>query len=94
MFLPSIQDYYNSEYGFLTNQDRLAKCTEWARAVGAYYYSDIESASYFTSSYWSRSPTFDVEDGDFADIIMYRFGERLHSFVKTPDGVRPAIKII
>lgn len=58
VFLPSYQDYINSDYGFATSPDstatRYCKTTDWARARGAWY-SDDDSYQY-NGYYWTRSP--------------------------------------
>ena len=57
VFLPSYQDYINSDYGFSTSYDftdvnRYCKTTDWARARGAWC-----SLSYqYNGCYWTRSP--------------------------------------
>ena len=58
VFLPSYQDYLNSDYGFSTStsstSDRYCKTTDWTRARNATYSTD--SPSYYNSYYWTRSP--------------------------------------
>ena len=72
VFLPSYQDYINSNYGFspsidLTNTSntRYCKTTDWARARGAAY--STKSSSYYlfdtlyNGYYWTRSPISDKD---------------------------------
>lgn len=60
VFLPSYKDYINSSYGFSTSTSsstdtRYCKTTDWARARGAYYYTNSDSYLY-NGDYWTRSP--------------------------------------
>ena len=90
VFLPSYQDYINSDYGFSSSTSetasRYCKSTDWARAKGAYH--TASSGWYWTRSPSSSSPNqawFVDNDGclysNFADID----GTYL--------GVRPAVMI-
>lgn len=56
VFLPSYQDYKNSNYGFSIGNTRTCKTTDWARARGAIYdsYSERSGNGY----YWIRSPYY------------------------------------
>ena len=57
VFLPSYQDYMNTNYGFVNDGSssltRKCKTTDWARARGVYYYN---KSNQFYSPYWTRSP--------------------------------------
>ena len=58
VFLPSYQDYKNSNYGFVNSEDptetRYCKTTDWARARGAWYQTN--SSGQYNTYYWTRSP--------------------------------------
>ncbi|MDY3904602.1 MAG: DUF6273 domain-containing protein [Candidatus Enteromonas sp.] len=56
VFLPSYQDYFNDSYGFDSNELRECKVTDWARATGAFYYTDTRYLS--NGRYWTRSPYY------------------------------------
>ena len=59
VFLPSYQDYINSNYGFQISTDstslRCCITTDWARARGIYYYTS-SGFNQYCCSYWTRSP--------------------------------------
>ena len=82
VFLPSYQDYRNTNYGFASTNSasttRECETTDWAKANGAYYPA---------ASYWTRSPhsgsgyALSVgSDGSFSGTAVYII-----------NGVRPAI---
>lgn len=58
VFLPSYEDYINSNYGFSTStgqsDTRYCKATDWARARGASY--TLDSSYLYNGYYWTRSP--------------------------------------
>ncbi len=59
VFLPSYQDYINSDYDFSTSTDstdtRECKTTDWARARGSY--CETSSSYLYNGWYWTRSPS-------------------------------------
>lgn len=59
VYLPSYEDYLNSNYGFDSSNNlsstRTAKTTDFARAKGAWYSKD--SGYEFNGTYWTRSPS-------------------------------------
>lgn len=59
VFLASYQDYINSSYGFSTSTDstdtRYCRTTDWARARGAFYYTNDKYYRY-NGYYQTRSP--------------------------------------
>ena len=90
IFLPSYQDYINTEYGFPSSADgtasRYCKSTDWARAKGAYH-----TAS--SGWYWTRSPSSSNPNHMwYIDSDGY-----LHSDIVNLDdiflGVRPAMVV-
>lgn len=97
VFLPSYKDYFNSSYGFSTSprstDTRYCKTTDWARARGAFYYTDIGSYQY-NGYYWTRSPD---SGGSYCAWDVYCDGELgfgSGSSVHDPNSsVRPAITI-
>lgn len=62
VFLPSYQDYKNSDYGFNSDSDREAKVTDYARARGGSYVHSFNSYAYGNGTYWTRSPDFVYSD--------------------------------
>ncbi len=89
VFLLSYQDYLNIEYGFTSNTARQCKATDYARANGAYYYTNSPYKN--NGWYWTRSPYSDssnrassvYDDG----ILDY------YSVGNTGSSVRPSITI-
>ena len=59
VFLPSYQDYINSDYGFVTStgasNTRCSRTTDFARARGSKYYTLGD----YNGHYWMRSPSSD-----------------------------------
>ncbi len=102
VFLPSYQDYINSNYGFLDSEDytktRECKTTDWARARGAYCDCDTDSSYQYNGFYWTRSPyssgSSPTNDDDvrawYVDIDgQLNCSDAYYEF----NGVRPAISI-
>lgn len=96
VFLPSYQDYLNSEYDFSTSTEetdtRCCRTTDWARARGARY--DRASLSYFYNCiYWTRSPDSDSSYHEVS--IVNDEGALYASFTvnNTYVSVRPAITL-
>lgn len=54
VFLPSYQDYNNSDYGFDASDTRSCKTTDWVRARGAYCETEDPSCQY-NGDYWTLS---------------------------------------
>lgn len=54
VFLPSYQDYNNSDYGFDASDTRSCKTTDWVRARGAYCETSDASCQY-NGDYWTLS---------------------------------------
>lgn len=92
VFLPSYQDYLNSDYGFSSSTDSLSsrqcKTTDWARASGVYYYKKLNP---YYSPYWTRSPNnhnnsiYTVWDIDSRGSVAF---SEVHF---TAEGVRPSV---
>lgn len=60
VYLPSYQDYINSDYGFASTADdkstsRACKTTDYARARGAW--CNTQNDLSYNGSYWTRSPS-------------------------------------
>lgn len=87
VFLPSLNDYSNEEYGFNSSwayedQARVCKTSDWTRAKGGYV-GDFDGwvASYWTRSPYGRTPYNDgscaylfVETGRYGgDFVSYGF---------------------
>ncbi len=103
VFLPSYQDYINSSYGFYTSTDstdtRYCKTTDWARARGAYLYSqtgDFANNGY----YWTRSPVSNSHYSDFVWGVFFdgyiNYGSDLDDSSRvdhTRGSVRPSLSI-
>ena len=94
IFLPSYQDYINTNYGFSTltgeANTRYCKTTDWARVRGAYYYTS-NGARQYNGYYWTRSPSsyypYYAWDVDFD-------GSPDHDYVDFTSGsVRPGLSI-
>ena len=77
IFLPSYNDYTNSDYGFdnaqTENSKRYSIVTDWARAKGAHsnYSSKYKNAGF----YWTRSPSDEFGDSTWCvndDTILIR----------------------
>ncbi len=89
VFLPSYQDYFNDSYGFNSNELRECKTTDWARATGAFYYTDTRYLR--NGRYWTRSPYY---SSDCAWRIDYDGFLNVSSFVDCIcNCVRPALSI-
>ena len=93
VFLPSYQDYINSSYGFSTEtgstDTRHCRTTDWARARGAYYNTNIDSSQYY-GWYWTRSPYSDISG---VACFVYASGSLSNNIVHTNAGVRPGLSI-
>lgn len=88
IYILSYKDLYNSNYGFTDNSSRCAKVTDYAKAVGAYWYTEaqyLDNGKYFLSSY--HSDTF----GFYVDIFGQIFSTG-HVY-DTDYGVRVACAI-
>lgn len=60
VYLPSYQDYLNTEYGFESNPNsgsntRTCKTSEYARIKGAWY--NTTTSLKYNGSYWTRTPS-------------------------------------
>ena len=93
VFLPSYQDYINSDYGFSTSTSSTdTRCcipTDWARARGAYY--NTSSPYLYNGYYWTRSPNSDYSNNAW---YVYRDGSLRSSNVHgTYFSMRPALTI-
>lgn len=94
VFLPSYQDYINTNYGFDTTifetNTRSCKTTDWARARGAYY--SKESSTLYNDYYWTRSP---INHANFylASYVSSDGGLYGDNVGYTYQGVRPALTI-
>ena len=90
VFLPSYQDYINSSYGFPTQESRCCRTTDWARARGAYLFSQTGAYAY-NDYYWTRSPR---PDGSHYAWIIYADGSLDYSdVIDTTVSVRPGLSI-
>ena len=90
VFLPSYEDYNNSDYGFDASDTRYCKTTDWVRARGAY--CDTYSAStQYNGDYWTRS----TDSGDPSRAwYVTTSGSFYRWYVNYTDlSVRPAISI-
>ena len=94
VFLPSYQDYINSSYGFSTSSDktntRYCKTTDWARARGAYYYTD---PYLYNGYYWTRSPYSGYYTNDYAWQVAFDGYISYETVKNTYTSVCPAISI-
>ena len=91
VFLPSYQDYINSNYGFSSDPDeknftRYAYTTEYARARGVNYYS--YEGHLYSGRYWTRSPLCDC---DFEVNSVCEDGRLAYDDIDCVTGVRPSI---
>lgn len=93
VFLPSYQDYINSDYGFSTStgstDTRYCKTTDWARARGALY--STSSSYLYNGFYWTRSPNSDYSG--YALSVDYDGYLDRSSVNYTCNSVRPALTI-
>ena len=94
VFLPSYQDYMNTNYGFINSDDLTdtRKCitTDYARANGVYYYTKINP---YYSPYWTRSP-FRFTNSTYTSADVDSAGRLAASDVTFEgDAVRPAITL-
>lgn len=93
VFLPSYQDYINSDYGFSTSTNstdtRCCRTTDWARARGAYYYTSSGSYQY-NGDYWTRSPNF---HDTRAWLVKGDGGLNGYYIVTYASSVRPALSV-
>lgn len=89
VFLPSLQDYKNSSYGFSINESRYCKTTDWARARGAWYSTD--SSYLYNDAYWTRSPV--NNNGRFACAVNDDGALTMGFVGYTEASVRPAITL-
>lgn len=90
VFLPSYQDYINSDYGFSPantyDEAKYCKTTDWARARGAFYVT-----SNGNGNYWTRSPHYRYGGGVY---IAINDGRLLDDDAdKTSYCVRPCLFI-
>ena len=88
IYLLSYQDIKNSNYGFINNESRYAKLTDFAKAIGACWNTSPEYLD--NGYYWLRSPDYDrsynanfVNDYGVVDYYVY----------STDYGVRVACNI-
>lgn len=91
VFLPSYQDYINSNYGFRTDLSRCCKPTDWAIARGAYYCT-FTGSYHRNGNYWTRSPSSDYGGKDSAQYVTDE-GKITYASVDGHCCVRPAITI-
>lgn len=103
VFLPSYQDYLNSNYGFSTSDDssttRECNTTDWARARGALYTTSSLDPYQYNGCYWTRSPYSD--DSDYVwcvfangDLYVYLYlDDNPIEITYAGYSVRPAIAI-
>ena len=92
VFLPSYQDYLNSDFGFSTSADapygRYCKTTDWARARGAYDEGFIPLR--YNGAYWTRSPGTGSCYASYVDTWGYVTDDRVDY---ASVCVRPAITL-
>lgn len=90
VFLPSYQDCINSSYGFDSTVSRYCRTTDWARAKGAYYYTNSDSCQY-NGYYWTRSPYSGNSNNALEANLDGSFSYRYVSY--TSRSVRPGLSI-
>lgn len=56
VFMPSFRDYINHDYGFINDNSRTCKTTDWARAKGSFY--STKEGREFNGVYYTRSPDY------------------------------------
>lgn len=96
VFLLSYSDYLNSSYGFRASTSstntRYCRTTDWARARGAWYYTNSSASNQYNASYWTRSP--DSSDSSYYGCIVCSDGQVSNNRVVLGCiGVRPSLSI-
>lgn len=92
IYLLSFQDIKNSNYGFINNESRYAKLTDFAKAVGACWTTSPEYLD--NGYYWLRSPNDNFSS--YAYYVSYYgdVNDYVYDHVKATDiGVRVACNI-
>ncbi len=89
VFLPSYQDYNNTDYGFDASDDRCCRTTDWARARGADY--GTISSYLYNGYYWTRSP--DRGGAHFASYVYNDGYFTTKSVLTAYFSVRPSLSI-
>jgi exopolysaccharide biosynthesis protein len=85
--LPTIDELRNTDYGFLSNDERQAKSTEYAKANGLYVYQGRQQYS----PYWSRTPS---KDHAYAHRRVMDDGKTGYICVEVKNlGMRPEIRV-
>lgn len=95
VFLLSVQEFLNNDYGFypLKNETntRYSKPTDYAKAIGAYYYPSAGLTFQYCGTYWTRSPLGASSNSSQTVNVT---GEILtNNITSTSTGVRPSIVI-
>ena len=89
IYLLSYQDLRNSNYGFINNESRYTKLTDFAKAVGAYWNTSPEYLD--NGYYWLRSPHDEISNHA---CLVYYDGHVTSYFIDNTDyGVRVACNI-
>ena len=95
VFLPSYQDYTNSNYGFDASngsaKSRTCKTTDWARARNASCSTDSDYL--YNGEYWTCSSNTQSQSADLAWSISYRGALGSISISVSDICVRPAIRV-
>ena len=92
VFLPSYQDYINTDYGFSDSTDssdtRRCNTTDWSRARGIYYSTKVYPKK---GDYWTRSPERHRNDSYNSWSVSYMGAIGFCGVDYAAEGVRPSI---
>ena len=89
IYLPSYKDVTNSEYGFISDENRVAKTTDYARATGAW--ANKTSGYINNGTYWTRSPSSNY---NYSAYVVNSSGYLSQYPIDTEShSIRPVIRI-